>query len=205
MIERMRNGRSLAQTGRKLVGVLLAGTFLVAASATRAQDEGSRTPESGIEAVRIQVDGIACPFCAFNIEKRLLHLAGVKGADQIHTSVVEGHVTLEWAPQEVFDPESANEQIRRAGFTPNEIVLQASGSVTRQNDREPLLLHLAASGQKVEIAAAEDSDEAGPFAELDSALRERGQKEPFAVHVEGTVRQLEDSWQILLRQWEPRS
>ena len=39
---------------------------------------GAPSVFSGVEEVTVQVDGLSCPFCAYNIEKRVRRLKGVK-------------------------------------------------------------------------------------------------------------------------------
>jgi len=71
-----------------------------------------------VERVTVQVDGMACPFCAFNIEKRMKTLEGVDGKADFTVSVERGRAELAWQGMVEFDPNAVREQIRRAGFTP---------------------------------------------------------------------------------------
>ena len=41
---------------------------------------GAPSVFSGVEEVTVQVDGLSCPFCAYNIEKRVRRLEGLPRA-----------------------------------------------------------------------------------------------------------------------------
>lgn len=83
---------------------LVLGLSLVVASAVYA---GPRT-------YRIEVAGLACPFCAYGLEKRLKKVDGVK---KIETDIGTGTVTVEMAEGKTLGKEQARKAVKKAGFT----------------------------------------------------------------------------------------
>ena len=63
---------------------------------------------------RIHVDGLACPFCAYGIEKRLRKIDGVK---QIEADIGAGTVTVTMAEGKTLGKEEARKAVKKAGFT----------------------------------------------------------------------------------------
>ena len=65
---------------------------------------------------RLQVDGLACPFCAYGIEKKLTALEGV---DKVETHLKEGAVIVTMADGAALDEATAKRAVEAAGFTLN--------------------------------------------------------------------------------------
>ncbi len=74
--------------------------------------------------VHVQVDGLACPFCAYGLEKKLKPLAGVTG---VRIDYKAGWVKLTVADGEHLDDGAIRKAVRAAGFTPREIHRAAAG------------------------------------------------------------------------------
>ncbi|MDR5866065.1 heavy-metal-associated domain-containing protein [Halomonas koreensis] len=83
--------------------LLVVITLLLAASAYAA---GPR--------YRLEVDGLACPFCAYGIEKRLLALEGV--AD-VQIDIAEGAAIVTMDDGRTLAAPQAAMAVDRAGFT----------------------------------------------------------------------------------------
>lgn len=62
---------------------------------------------------RLQVNGLACPFCAFGIEKKLRALDGVR---EVEVLLDEGIVKLRMAPPGHTRPDAIEQAVARAGF-----------------------------------------------------------------------------------------
>lgn len=62
----------------------------------------------------LHVDGLACPFCAYGIEKQLLGLDGVESAE---TDVKSGRVVVTVRDGATLDEATAREAVDAAGFT----------------------------------------------------------------------------------------
>lgn len=65
---------------------------------------------------RIEVAGLACPFCAYGIEKKLSALDGV---DKVETHIKEGAVIVTMADGASLDETTAEQAVDAAGFTLN--------------------------------------------------------------------------------------
>jgi len=63
---------------------------------------------------RLQVDGLACPFCAYGIEKQLTRSDGVK---DITVDINAGTVTVTMADGTKMTKEKASQIVEDAGFT----------------------------------------------------------------------------------------
>lgn len=68
---------------------------------------------AGLE-YRLEVDGLACPFCAYGIEKKLHAVSGVEG---VETHIREGAVIVTMQEGIVLDEAVARQAVREAGFT----------------------------------------------------------------------------------------
>lgn len=68
-----------------------------------------------VEEVVLRVDGLACPFCAYGVEKKLDKLPGPEAFDFL---INEGKVMiLEWDPEVPLSFEQIDEAVDEAGFT----------------------------------------------------------------------------------------
>jgi mercuric ion binding protein len=65
---------------------------------------------------RIEVDGLACPFCAYGIEKKL---NAVQGVERVETDIREGVVIVTMKDGAVLDETAATQAVKEAGFTLN--------------------------------------------------------------------------------------
>ena len=66
------------------------------------------------EVYRLQVDGLACPFCAYGVEKKLSAAAGVKKLDILMN---EGEVVVTTEEGAGFNEELARRLVADSGFT----------------------------------------------------------------------------------------
>ncbi len=89
---------------KRFTRLLVLGLSLVVASAVYA------SPPT----YRIHVDGLACPFCAYGIEKRLRKIDGVK---EIEADIGAGTVTVTMAEGKTLGKEEARKAVKKAGFT----------------------------------------------------------------------------------------
>lgn len=65
-------------------------------------------------AYRLHVDGLACPFCAYGIEKKLGALEGVQG---VETHIKDGTVIVTMRDGVRLDEAAAEQAVRAAGFS----------------------------------------------------------------------------------------
>jgi copper chaperone CopZ len=96
-----------AKSMRKRIGaLLLCVTFAWTATGAWA----------AVASYRLQVDGLACPFCAYGIEKKLTALDHV---DKVETHIREGAVIVTMEDGASLDEATAKQAIEAAGFTLN--------------------------------------------------------------------------------------
>ncbi len=69
------------------------------------------------EVVDVSVTGLACPFCAFSVEKSLSKLSGV---DSVTVNLAASQVRVVMKPEHIADLKLIEKAIVNAGFTPGE-------------------------------------------------------------------------------------
>ena len=79
--------------------------------------------------VIIRVDGASCPFCAFGLEKRLGHLAGVL---DVAMELKAGKAIVTLKEGATVSEDALRQAVKEAGFTAREITFPAGASNTRQ-------------------------------------------------------------------------
>ena len=63
---------------------------------------------------RLYVDGLACPFCAYGVEKKV---GGLDGVEKVEIEIGEGVVAVTLAEGATLDEATAKQAIDEAGFT----------------------------------------------------------------------------------------
>lgn len=76
----------------------------------------------------VDVEGMACPFCAYGVEKRLRRVAGV---GSVAVEMKEGRAAVEAADGASIDLAALPEAVRKAGFTPGRLEIEAVGVLGR--------------------------------------------------------------------------
>ena len=112
-----------------------------------------REGDAQLQQVAVRVDGLACPFCAYGLEKNLKALKGVESVD---ISLDEGVATLVVKSEETLSLDRLNEAVKDAGFTPRETRLTASGHVATLDE------------------LADDEEAMKAIAEIQAAAKEQG-------------------------------
>ncbi len=85
--------------------------------------------------VRLYVEGLACPFCTFGIEKSLKKVTGVVS---IETTIRTGLVRIQLEPGAQIDPAALNEAVKKSGFTPSRIEVTVTGTLVTSNEHPAL-------------------------------------------------------------------
>lgn len=62
----------------------------------------------------LRVDGLACPFCAYGVEKQL---SAVDGVETVETDIKTGTVTIDMRAGATLDEATARKAVEAAGFT----------------------------------------------------------------------------------------
>ena len=94
-----------------LIVVLLMGLGTTRTLAQRENQELKGT-------VKVQVDGLSCPFCAYGLEKKLKKLEGVT---KIEIDVENAFVLLTIKEEKTISAEDIRQKVKDAGFTAREI------------------------------------------------------------------------------------
>ena len=97
--------------------------------------------------VTISVEGLACPFCTYGIEKRLKKLDFVQ---DIKSSLKDGKVTFRVTEGKTPDLDKVKAAVKRAGFTARDILLTAIGTLNFKDDK--IWLALRRSKEKLSLA-----------------------------------------------------
>ncbi len=85
--------------------------------------------------VRLYVEGLACPFCTFGIEKSLKKVPGVVS---LETTIRTGLVRIQLEPGAQLDPAALNEAVKKSGFTPSRIEVTVTGTLVTSNEHPAL-------------------------------------------------------------------
>ncbi len=63
---------------------------------------------------QLHVDGLACPFCAYGIEKKL---GALEGVERVETNIKDGTVIVTMKDGVALDEASAKQAVKAAGFS----------------------------------------------------------------------------------------
>jgi mercuric ion binding protein len=63
---------------------------------------------------QLRVDGLACPFCAYGVEKKL---SSIEGVEDIEVNIEKGEVLVTMKDGSTLSETLAGEKIEKAGFT----------------------------------------------------------------------------------------
>lgn len=75
--------------------------------------------------VIVEVKGLACPYCAYGLEKQFKEMPGVT---DIKIDVELGLLTFTWASGDKLDKKQIRKSVKDAGFTAGDIVIRKSDS-----------------------------------------------------------------------------
>jgi copper chaperone CopZ len=92
---------------------------------------------AGTRRVSVVIEGMACPFCTYNVEKRIKTLDGAAKDLNWAASVEAGTVGFDWQGDVTFSKKAVREQIIKAGFTPGKIKIDAPCSATGATSDPP--------------------------------------------------------------------
>jgi copper chaperone CopZ len=90
-----------------------------------------------VEQVTLRVDGLACPFCAYGLEKKLKKL---KGYRSLEVFLNQGTVIVGWQADEPVDMQALQAAVKKAGFTLRSVRGTLVGVVEKEDSRYLLVL-----------------------------------------------------------------
>lgn len=83
---------------------------------------------------RIEVAGLACPFCAYGIEKKL---NAIEGVERLETNIKESTVIVTMKHGAALDKTTAERVVKDAGFTLNGFEQVAPGEGRSDAEHKP--------------------------------------------------------------------
>lgn len=81
--------------------------------------------------VKVEVKGLACPFCAYGLEKKLKE---IKGVETIKIDVEEGLAYLTTLTSQKPTKETLEKIVTDAGFTPSSIIFSKNPFIVKDDD-----------------------------------------------------------------------
>ncbi len=156
------------------LAVCLAGLALglLASSAARAE----------LLEAELTVAGMACPFCAFGIEKKL---GAIDGVQNVTVLLDEGRVRLVFSPSNHASMGDIRDAVKSTGFKLSELALHVRGQLVATAD-EPIL----DSGNAARFKLLEIQEgRVGPLSAETQQSMERASNDRFLI-VYGAVRSL---------------
>lgn len=82
-----------------------------------AQNKSDSTNE---QYVKLEVEGLACPFCAYGLEKKINKIDGVKN---FHVDIKDGYVTFNIPKENKVDKEELKNIVADAGFSLKDAII----------------------------------------------------------------------------------
>ena len=90
-----------------------------------------------VEQTTLRVDGLACPFCAYGLEKKMMKLEGYK---TFKVLINEGKVIVGWRQDKPLDVQAIHTAVKKAGFTLRGMKGSFIGTITKQHNKYFLVL-----------------------------------------------------------------
>jgi mercuric ion binding protein len=81
--------------------------------------------------IKIIVDGLSCPFCAYGMEKKLKQVAGSK---DVFIELAEGEATMSVPKGKEPTKEELETIVKDAGFTPREVTFSNKPFKTEEDE-----------------------------------------------------------------------
>jgi mercuric ion binding protein len=81
--------------------------------------------------IKIEVDGLSCPFCAYGLEKKLKKVAG---SENVLIELTEGEATMNVPKDQQPTKEELQKIVKDAGFTPKEIIFSKTPFKTKKDE-----------------------------------------------------------------------
>lgn len=132
--------------------------------------------QAAVERITLQVDGVSCSLCTLPLKKQLGSLPGVSRVD---FDLKSATAVLEASPGGSLALESVRDRVRRAGFTPRQASIRATGRVVRWQESR-WALDVAGSPALFVLLPGKGSDA------LERLVKAAGDRD-VAVRVEGPV------------------
>lgn len=106
----------LLKTSLILTLALLAIIITVKAQNT----DNIKKQNTGRKYIKVEVNGLVCPFCAYGLEKKLKKV--VKGAADVHVFLKKGYATLNVPDDKIPSEKEIKKLVANAGFEAGQII-----------------------------------------------------------------------------------
>lgn len=103
--------------------------------------------QAQVKQVSLRVDGLACPFCAYGLEKKVAKLEGYQ-ADTYSVKINEGVVSFDWQSNKPLDLEAIEQAVDKAGFTLRGVTGRFAGTLEKKGEDQYLLRLIAPFDQR---------------------------------------------------------
>ncbi len=130
--------------------------------------------QAEVKQVTLRIDGLACPFCAFGLEKKLKKLDGYRS---IKVFINEGKVNIGWKEDKPLKISAIHAAVKAAGFTIRNIKGDFVGTIEKEDDQ--FFLTMESTGQRFYLREASEplaKDERKPGKSLTKATKKRLKK-----------------------------
>ena len=81
--------------------------------------------------VQVKVDGLSCPFCAYNLEKKLKR---VEGVEELKLRIDTGLAEFNVEEGKSIDVDGIKKAVKDGGFTPRDILITLKGRIAEADD-----------------------------------------------------------------------
>ncbi len=131
--------------------------------------------QAQVEQVTLRVDGLACPFCAYGLEKKVSKLEGYED-DSYTVRINEGIVSFGLRKDKPLDLDAVEKAVDKAGFTLRGVTGRFVGTLEKEEDQYLVRL-LAPFDQRFVLQEASDGGDARQGrAAVSQALSDRMQE-----------------------------
>jgi len=163
----------------------------------------SASASAQVDKVTLRFDGLACPFCVYNVEKQVKKIDGVDLDKPVENDLKHGLIWFEWDRERAFAPEEVRKAAGHSGFTLRDMRVSAEGRVRRPTDDTAgaLLLMDPEPHRDIRIMPDARADRRDVWDALGAYAAEADK--PIAVRVHGAVEGEGSSWRVVLHGWSP--
>lgn len=89
-----------------------------------------------MDIIKVQVDGLGCPFCAFGLEKKMKEIEGLR---DLTIDMETGLTSCEVPARHALNVDDVLSQVEQAGYTPRDVTIRrADGTVLKGSYEAPV-------------------------------------------------------------------
>lgn len=160
-----------------------------------------------VKRVDLTVAGLACPFCAYGLEKKL---EGIEGVKSIEILLEEGIATVIFEASHIYPHDALKRAVKEAGFTLEDILASLSGRVEGEQEPPQFIMQPTEEEKQAFNLLPTDAEEETEQNSLDELVKQTGDgetivflaakvQEPEGAEEESEDEQEERNLQLVLR------